>query len=49
MSHTNNRPALPHQDFIEVSKLLEKSKNFVEYKEYSDYCKYRIIFSKLWR
>jgi hypothetical protein len=32
-----NRPASPHQNSIDFSKLLEKSKNFAEFEEYSGY------------
>jgi hypothetical protein len=32
-----NRPASSHQNSIDFSKLLEKSKNFAEFEEYSDY------------
>jgi hypothetical protein len=32
-----NRPASPHQNFIDFSKLQENSKNLAEYKEYFDY------------
>jgi hypothetical protein len=32
-----NRPASPHQNFINFLKLLENYKNLAKYKEYSDY------------
>jgi hypothetical protein len=39
--------ALPHQNFIRISTLLERSKNLIEYRENSNYYKYYTIFSKL--
>ena len=42
-----NRPRQPHQNFDDFLKSLEKSKNFIYYKEYSNYHEYHVIFAKL--
>ncbi len=42
-----NHPRQPHQNFLDFSKSLEKSKNFPDYRESSKYREYHIISSKL--
>jgi hypothetical protein len=40
---------LPHQNFFDLSKLPENSKNFRNYEECSDYREDRFFSVKLWR